>query len=132
MLCDDSPEGHLPEEMEEIEGLDTKDLLSYSFRAVHESSNLMRLMVATLRVEAGPGVPFPPLAVFRDVGDLTFEQLAALRHRGAFSTVSLTFTTCCQLTQRLKCVYSDISGSESLLREWYQVSDWARNALFIL
>jgi len=37
VLCDDSPEGHLPEEMEEIEGLDTKDLLSYSFRAVHES-----------------------------------------------------------------------------------------------
>ena len=37
ILCDDSPEGHLPEEMEEIEGLDTKDLLSYSFRAIHES-----------------------------------------------------------------------------------------------
>lgn len=37
VLCDDSPEGHLPEEMEDIEGLDTKDLLSYSFRAVHES-----------------------------------------------------------------------------------------------
>jgi hypothetical protein len=27
----------LPEELEDIEGLDTKDLLSYSFRAVHES-----------------------------------------------------------------------------------------------
>ena len=37
ILCDDSPEGHMPKEMEEIEGLDTKDLLSYSFRAVHES-----------------------------------------------------------------------------------------------
>ncbi len=37
VLCDDSPEGHLPEELEDIEGLDTKDLLSYSFRAVHES-----------------------------------------------------------------------------------------------
>lgn len=37
ILCDDSPEGHLPEELEEVEGLDTKDLLSYSFRAVHES-----------------------------------------------------------------------------------------------
>jgi hypothetical protein len=37
VLCDDSPEGHLPEDMEEVEGLDTKDLLSYSFRAVHES-----------------------------------------------------------------------------------------------
>jgi hypothetical protein len=37
VLCDDSPEGHLPEELEDIDGLDTKDLLSYSFRAVHES-----------------------------------------------------------------------------------------------
>lgn len=37
VLCDDSPEGHLPQELEDIEGLDTKDLLSYSFRAIHES-----------------------------------------------------------------------------------------------
>lgn len=37
ILCDDSPEGHLPQELEEVDGLDTKDLLSYSFRAVHES-----------------------------------------------------------------------------------------------
>jgi hypothetical protein len=37
VLCDDSPEGLLPEEFEEIEGLDTKDLLSYSFRSIHES-----------------------------------------------------------------------------------------------
>lgn len=37
VLCDDSPEGHLPEELEEVEGLDTRDLLSYSFRAIHES-----------------------------------------------------------------------------------------------
>lgn len=37
ILCDDSPEGHLPQELEEIDGLDTKDVLSYSFRAIHES-----------------------------------------------------------------------------------------------
>ena len=85
-------------------------------------SNLMRLVVGILRLEPGPGVPFPPLEIFRDVGDLTFQQLAALRHRGAFSTVSLTFTTCCQLTQRLEHVYVKISGSELLLREWYKVS----------
>ncbi|KAK1750774.1 thyroid adenoma-associated protein [Echria macrotheca] len=120
VLCDDSPEGHLPEEMEEIEGLDTKDLLSYSFRAVHESSNLMRLMIGTLRLEPAPGVPFPPLDIFKDIGFLTFEQLATLRHRGAFSTVSLTFTTCCQLTQRLERTYVSTAGSDNLLREWYQ------------
>lgn len=37
ILCDDSPEGHLPQELEELDGLNTKDVLSYSFRAIHES-----------------------------------------------------------------------------------------------
>ncbi|KAK0736952.1 putative death-receptor fusion protein-domain-containing protein [Apiosordaria backusii] len=120
VLCDDSPEGHLPEEMEDIEGLDTKDLLSYSFRAVHESSNLLRLIMGTLRLKVVAGVPFPPLEVFKKTGYLTFEQLASLRHRGAFSTVSYTFTNCCQLTQNLKIVFPDADESETLLREWYK------------
>lgn len=37
VLCDDSPEGHLPQELEDMEGLNTKDVLSYSFRAIDES-----------------------------------------------------------------------------------------------
>lgn len=37
ILCNDSPEGHLPEDLEEGNDVDTKDVLSYSFRAVHES-----------------------------------------------------------------------------------------------
>ena len=37
VLCDDSPEGHLPPELEEMEELNTKDVLSYSFRAIDES-----------------------------------------------------------------------------------------------
>lgn len=81
----------------------------------------MRLIVATLRLKKATGVPYPPLDVFREAGYLTFEQLASLRHRGAFSTVSYTFANCCQLTQQLKDVYVDIDESEDLLREWYQV-----------
>ena len=73
-----------------------------------------------MKLKKASGVPYPPLDVFRETGYLTFEQLATLRHRGAFSTVSLTFTTCCQLTQQLKDVYTDIDVSENLLREWYQ------------
>jgi len=99
----------------------SKALHMCASKLTHTLSNLMRLMVGTLRLEAVAGVPFPPLDAFRDAGYLTFEQLASLRHRGAFSTVSLTFATCCQLTQRLPHVYADISGSENLLREWYQV-----------
>lgn len=37
ILCDDSPEGHLPQDLEEVDGLDTKDVLSFSFRATHEA-----------------------------------------------------------------------------------------------
>ena len=37
ILCNDSPEGYLPEDIEDIETIDTKDILSYSFRAIHES-----------------------------------------------------------------------------------------------
>jgi hypothetical protein len=86
-----------------------------------DTSNLLRLLVGTLKLRKAPGVPYPPLDVFRETGYLTFEQLATLRHRGAFSTVSYTFATCCQLTQQLKDVYTDIDVSENLLREWYQV-----------
>lgn len=72
-------------------------------------------------MKKAPGVPYPPLDVFRETGYLAFEQLASLRHRGAFSTVAYTFTNCCQLTQQLKDVYTDLDESENLLREWYQV-----------
>ena len=37
VLCNDSPEGHLPEDIDDIDSIDTKDVLSYSFRAIHES-----------------------------------------------------------------------------------------------
>lgn len=37
ILCNDSPEGHLPEELDESELVDTKNVLSYSFRSIHES-----------------------------------------------------------------------------------------------
>ena len=37
ILCNDSPEGYLPEDLDEVEEVDTKDVLSYSFRAIHES-----------------------------------------------------------------------------------------------
>lgn len=37
ILCNDSPEGHIPEDVDDVESIDTKDMLSYSFRAIHES-----------------------------------------------------------------------------------------------
>lgn len=87
-------------------------------------SNLLRLIIGTLRLKKATGVPFPPFDVFRDTGYLSFDQLSSLRHRGAFSTVSYTFTSCCQITQSLRGVFPDIAESENLLRAWYQVCAW--------
>lgn len=59
-----------------------------------------------------------PYELFPKVGNLTFSQLSDLRHRGAFSTVSLTFAHCCQLTQDYG---GDGQQANMLLQTWYQV-----------
>ncbi|KAI0201484.1 putative death-receptor fusion protein-domain-containing protein [Astrocystis sublimbata] len=117
ILCDDSPEGHLPEELQQIEGLDTKDLLSYSFRAIHESSNLLRTIAQNARHDRKQGFLAPTRQNYEDIGNLTFDELSNLRHRGAFSTVSQTFTVCCSLEH---CIpYGENEGVD-LLQQWYE------------
>ncbi|ORY63566.1 putative death-receptor fusion protein-domain-containing protein [Pseudomassariella vexata] len=117
VLCDDSPEGHLPEELEEVDGLDTKDVLSYSFRAIHESSNLLRAIISNARYHGIPGFLSPTPGDFEAIGRLTFDELSHLRHRGAFTTVSQTFTSCCQLVK----FYPTPSGDQNfLLDQWYK------------
>lgn len=54
---------------------------------------------------------------FEMIGVASFTQLAELRHRGAFSTVSQTFATCC-----LRCGQSSDPEIASLPHNWYQVS----------
>ncbi|KAI1492500.1 putative death-receptor fusion protein-domain-containing protein [Biscogniauxia mediterranea] len=117
VLCDDSPEGHLPEEMEEVDGLDTKDLLSYSFRAIHESSNLLRVISNNARSRREDGFLTPSRQNFEVIGRLTFNELSNLRHRGAFTTVSQTFASCCQLAKHFPTQSKD---DGSLLDEWYE------------
>ena len=50
-------------------------------------------------------------------GRLAFTQLAELRHRGAFSTVSHTFAACCMMCAR---------STQQVIREcpktWYKVN----------
>ncbi|KAI0453227.1 putative death-receptor fusion protein-domain-containing protein [Xylaria acuta] len=117
ILCDDSPEGHLPEELQQTEGLDTKDLLSYSFRAIHESSNLLRTIAQNARHDLKQGFLAPSRQNFEDIGSLTFDELSNLRHRGAFSTVSQTFTACCQLVQYMP---AHQNNGVDLLKRWYE------------
>ncbi|KAA8564146.1 hypothetical protein EYC84_012123 [Monilinia fructicola] len=112
ILCNDSPEGHIPEDVDDDESIDTKDVLSYSFRAIHESSNLMRTVVTKAKDLRHDGSSVMSSELFTKVGNLTFQQLSNLRHRGAFSTVSLTFAKCCQISQYL--------ASSELLDVWYK------------
>ncbi|KAB8289792.1 hypothetical protein EYC80_010425 [Monilinia laxa] len=112
ILCNDSPEGHIPEDVDDVESIDTKDVLSYSFRAIHESSNLMRTVVTKAKDPRHDGSSVMSSELFTKVGNLTFQQLSNLRHRGAFSTVSLTFAKCCQLSQ--------CNASSELLDVWYK------------
>ncbi|KAJ2965827.1 hypothetical protein NQ176_g10433 [Zarea fungicola] len=116
ILCDDSPEGHLPSELEELEGLDTKGLISYSFRCIHESSNLMRIMILATRNNTRKGLVTPSRDVYLGIGRLTFEQLCNLRHRGAFSNVSATFTACCQQSKHVEQINGE---EEGILLTWY-------------
>jgi Putative death-receptor fusion protein (DUF2428) len=37
VLCNDAPEGHVPDDMEDAISLDTKDILSYCWRALKEA-----------------------------------------------------------------------------------------------
>ena len=53
---------------------------------------------------------------YRKVGTLSFSQLAQLRHRGAFSTVSQTFSACCTA-----CAGSSDLNLSGLVRSWYHV-----------
>ena len=50
------------------------------------------------------------------IGGLSFTQLAELRHRGAFSTVSNTFASCC-----ISCAGSSDPGVVSLVKAYYYV-----------
>lgn len=117
VLCNDSPEGHLLEDLDEVPAIDTKDVLSYSFRAIHESSNLMRTMVSKIKENWCGGLSILPTDVFIRIGNLTFEQLSNLRHRGAFSTVALTFTRCCQLAPRQNLA---TSPDFDIIETWYK------------
>lgn len=87
-------------------------------------SNLLAVIVSKVKLKLADGSPVLPFDAFQEAGDLTFHQLANLRHRGAFSTVSLTFAKCCQLTQDPSL--EKFSGA-ALLQKWYRARDKGYN-----
>ncbi|KAL1891138.1 hypothetical protein Cpir12675_005073 [Ceratocystis pirilliformis] len=120
ILCDNSPEGFLPDDLEEVDGIGTKDVLSFSFRSVDESSKLLRTIIIGAKNLKKPGLIFPSRQNLIAVGDLAFTQLATLRHRGAFTTAAHTFASCCQISESYE--EDSTPAHETLLAQWYQRS----------
>ncbi|KKF95395.1 putative protein.07 [Ceratocystis platani] len=120
ILCDNSPEGFLPDDLEEVDGIGTKDVLSFSFRSVDESSKLLRTIIIGAKNLKKPGLIFPSRQDLIAVGDLAFTQLATLRHRGAFTTAAHTFASCCQISESYE--EDPTPAHETLLAQWYQRS----------
>ena len=103
-LCVDSPEMEI-ETAQETVSLGPKDALAYAWRALRDSNLLMQAMLETYS---------PEMYLLQTIGDTCFEQLALLRHRGAFSTVAQTFVLCCQ-----KARNSEDERLPALISQWF-------------
>jgi len=118
ILCNDAPEGHIPEDLDPESDIDTKDILSYSWRALREarygsrhqrettantSSSLMRAVVTRApvldREEPSEFIRLEEQNL-QDLVKLAFTELTELRHRGAFSAVAQAFAACCSRSSR--------------------------------
>lgn len=78
--------------------------------------NSLLLYATMFNVSYGPDGPDGlQRADFEKVGRASFTQLAELRHRGAFSTVSQTFATCCE-----RCSSSKDASIQELPKAWYK------------
>ena len=113
VLCADAPEGHVPEELEEDQSLDTKEILSYSWRGLKEASVLLRSIVSKAPIGTSDESILTP-AEFERLGQQCFIQLVELRHRGAFSTVAQTFAAFCR-----RCFSVSDPDLRVLPEKWY-------------
>ncbi|SMY23097.1 unnamed protein product [Zymoseptoria tritici ST99CH_1A5] len=120
ILCDDAPEGFVPDALE-MSPESTKETLSYCWRALKEASLLLSTLVSS------PGASADP-ALLERMSNLCYTQLAELRHRGAFSTVAQTWTSCCTQCHDLK----ESASGVCMLNVWYaKVLDMLKNNVTI-
>ena len=87
-LCVDSPE-FSQSETNFDQNVGPKDILSFSWRALRDSSLLLQALISNR--SGGPQGDH----ILSQIGSLCFDQLVRLRHRGAFSVVADTFFRCC-------------------------------------
>lgn len=83
-------------------------------------SNLLRVIASLIAADFKTQPTPEARSSFEVIGRLTFQELSTLRHRGAFTTVSQTLATCCQLVHH----FSAAQGGADLLNEWYQVNNF--------
>ncbi|KAF2191501.1 HEAT repeat protein-like protein [Zopfia rhizophila CBS 207.26] len=114
VLCNDAPEGYVPEALEEEPSINTKEILSYSWRGLKESSILLQTIISKAPIGTSCSSTISP-ENFEVLGRLCFTQLSDLRHRGAFSTVAQTFSAFCR-----RCSSADNERLRSLPEKWYQ------------
>ncbi|KAL9046883.1 MAG: hypothetical protein Q9214_000398 [Letrouitia sp. 1 TL-2023] len=114
VLCFDAPEGY---EYDADEGnetmIGTKDILSYCWRALKESSLLLQAVI-TCKPKSKISRSLRHND-YKQIGELFLSELSQLRHRGAFSSVSLAFTACC-----VQCVRKGDISTRELPKEWFQ------------
>lgn len=116
-LCNDAPEGYVPDDAADSADMDIKSALSYSWRALKEASNLLRTIVlkapaTSFERREGQWTDLQPLDLEKLVR-LSFVQLTELRHRGAFSAVAQAFAAGCSRCRLL--------GRDDILVQLYQV-----------
>ncbi|RPB12729.1 hypothetical protein P167DRAFT_605568 [Morchella conica CCBAS932] len=117
VLCVDSPEGcvlGVGEEGEEDEEVNGQTVMSYSWRAVKEASSLLATLLS--HAPYNPTTPTTSLlraTDFPPAGALLLSQLSHIRHRGAFSAVSPSFTTLCTT-----CITSPAAPLPPLPAQW--------------
>ncbi|KAL9102416.1 MAG: hypothetical protein Q9163_002437 [Psora crenata] len=117
LLCADAPEGLNPYSEAISDAHDgVKERLSFCWRALKESSLLMNAIISRFDLESKLWQKDLNRDIHRQLGDLAFQQLAELRHRGAFSTVSQTFASWC-----VSCINSSIPGIAALPKMFYHV-----------
>ena len=104
VLCNDAPEGYVPDDTDELQDVTSKDTLSYCWRALKESSLLLGTIVNQKLLDTEGLI---------ELSNLCFTQLAELRHRGAFSTVAQMWIICCG-----RCKDVDIAGTNAIY-SWY-------------
>ena len=114
ILSADAPEGHVPEDMDEDVSLDTKEILSYSWRGLKEASTLLRVIATRAPIGDQDKDMLTPSRL-EELGRLCFTQLIELRHRGAFSAVAQTFASFCR-----RCYSVPQKDLQELPEKWYQ------------